>query len=142
MPNQVRLSPQEAAAKHLRRTTGAIGDMRTGVERMTESPTAKAADKRDKWIARLTESATQDKWERNLRAYPLEQWKRDMIDKGINRVASGLEAAQAKVTNFYEQLFAYENTLLNEINRMPDLTLEDSIQRMSAWVRGMSNFRA
>jgi len=34
----------------------------------------------------------------------------------------------------------YEATLKDQINKMPDLTLEDSISRATSWIRGMSKF--
>lgn len=142
MPRTVRLTPAEATEKHRRRTIAAIADMQAGIERVTEAPGAAAADQRSKWIARLTETATQDKWERNVRAVTLASWKADMIDKGIGRVAAGVEAAQAKTQAFYTSLFDFENSLLATLETMPDLTLEDSIQRMNFWVRSMADFRA
>lgn len=141
MPKVVRLTPAEAADKHRRRTIAAIPDMQKGIESVTEAPGVKAAENRSKWIARLQESATQDKWERNVRAVTLADWKKKMIDKGIGRVAAGIEAAQGKVTTFYTQLFDYENGLLATLDTMPDLTLEDSIARMNYWVREMAKFR-
>jgi len=34
----------------------------------------------------------------------------------------------------------YESGLQKEVETMPDLTLEDSISRMTTWVRGMAKF--
>ncbi len=141
MARQVRLNPTEAADKHIRRTTAAVADMQRGVERVTEAPTALAADKIDKMRTRWLAAVDSGKVERGLRRVTLQDWKTQMLTKGVGRVASGVEAARPKLESFYGDLFAHENALLGQIEGMPDLSLEDSIQRMGAWARGMSEFK-
>jgi len=63
-----------------------------------------------------------------------------MLDKGLNRVAAGVEGSRAKVQAFATQLLAHESALQDTVLKMPDLTLEDSVSRMTAWVRGMAKF--
>jgi len=58
----------------------------------------------------------------------------------VNRVAAGVDAAAPKVRQFAEQLLSHQSGLMSTVNAMPDLTLEDSIGRMTTWVRGMSKF--
>jgi len=45
------------------------------------------------------------------------------------------------MNNFYTQLFPFQDSLAGTVRNMPDLTLEDSISRMTAWVRGMAEFK-
>ena len=141
MPRRVRLSPAEAADKHVRRTTQAVEDMRRGVEAVTDSPTAAAAKKldkmRQKWIAAMDSG----KVARGLQRVSLDDWKTAMLTKGVGRVASGVEAAKPKLQSFYTELFAYEDSLLTKIDGMADLTLEDSVNRASTWIREMSKFK-
>jgi len=136
----VKLTPQEYAEKHARNLKASIEDIRRGVERVTESPTAKAADQSEKMLARLTEAVRSGKWERGLRAVTLEDWKAKTLAKGLNRIAAGIDAAHDKQVDFATALFAHENRLMGEVDRMPDLTLEDSISRATAWMRGMATF--
>ena len=126
--------------KHSRRTKAALQDMREGVQRVTEAPGAKAAGKADKMRANLVAALDSGKWQRRVAAVSLEDWKKAMIDKGVNRVAAGVDAAQGKTRQFAEQLLSHQAGLMNEVDTMPDLTLEDSIARMTVFIRGMSEF--
>lgn len=136
----VRLTPEEFAEKHARRLKGSIEDVRAGIARVTEAPTAKAAAKQDKMLNNLTESVRSGKWARRLRSVTLEEWKQAAAEIGTARIAAGIDAARQKQIDFATQLFAYQNALLGQIEKMPDLTLEDSINRAVAWMRGMSKF--
>ena len=137
----IRITPTEYADKQARRLKAATEDIRRGVGRVTESPTAKAAAAQDKMLARLTESVQSGKWAAGLKRVTLEEWKSAMLDKGVNRIAAGIDAAKGKVVAFATELLAYEENLLGKIDAMPDLTLEDSINRSAEWMRGMSRFR-
>jgi hypothetical protein len=134
------ISPEEFAEKHARRLKGSLEDMRAGIERVTEAPSKKAVAKQDKMLQNLTQAVTSGKWARNLNAVSLESWKQDILEKGLGRVAGGVDRAHDKVVNFASQLLAHEASLLTQLDKMPDLTLEDSINRATAWIRGMSKF--
>jgi len=137
----VRVTPEEFASKHARRLKGAIEDVRAGVERVSEAPTLKAAQKETKMLQKLQEAVSSGKWSSRLKSVSLEEWKQKTLSKGLNRIASGVDEAYQKQVQFAQQLLSYQNELLNKVERMPDLTLEDSINRMTAWVRGMAQFK-
>lgn len=137
---QIKITPEEFAEKQARRLKGALDDMRTGVERVTESPMVKAAGKKEKMLQNLTASVQSGKWEQRLKGVSLESWKQSFLDKGIGRVSGGIDAAHDKVVAFATQLLAYENSLKTSLDKMPDLTLEDSVQRATTWIRGMAKF--
>jgi len=136
----VKITPQQYAEKHARRLKASTEDIRLGVTRVTESPTEKAAAKQDKMLANLEESVRSGKWARGLRRVSLADWKEKTLSKGIGRIAAGIDAAHDKQVDFATQLFAHENQLLAQVGAMPDLTLEDSISRATAWIRGMAQF--
>ena len=136
-----KLSPQEFAEKWARRLQSAAPDIQKGVNRVDVAPTEKAAQKKDKMLANLTASVQNGKWEAGLRRVSLGDWKTQIINKGIPRISQGVQGAQGKVSEFANQLLSYQDSLSSQINSMPDLTLEDSINRMNAWVRGMAKFK-
>ncbi len=105
---------------------------------MTVSPGRSAAAKADKWSAAMSSQATKDKWARRVGEMTLEDWQRAMIQKGVNRIATGVDEAQPKMAAYGERLIAHQNTLLAALDKMPDVTLEDSIARATTWIRGMS----
>lgn len=136
----VRMSPTEYQEKHARRLKAALEDMRKGVERVTEAPGVKAAAAQDKMRANLIVAIDTGKWGRRVAGVSLAEWQAKMISKGIPRVAMGIDAAADKVREFATQLFDHENTVLSEIERLPDVTLEDAIVRATTWIRRMAEF--
>lgn len=137
----VRISPEEFAEKHARNLKGSIEDIRRGVQRVDAAPTAKAAEKQDKMLANLQEAVNSGKWAARLRSVTLEEWKRKTLEKGVNRIAAGIDAAKDKQVDFARDLFEYENMVLAEIERMPDTTIEDSVARATHWIRRMNQFK-
>jgi hypothetical protein len=136
-----KLTPAEFADKHARRLKGAIADMQSGVERVTTSPTLAAASKKEKMRSELNRALDSGKWEAGLKRVTLEEWKSKMITKGLGRVAAGIDAATEKVTNFASQLLPYQDALGATVAKMPDTTLEDNINRMTTFIRGMAKFQ-
>jgi len=136
----IRVTADEFVEKHARRTKGALEDLRRGIENVTEAPGAKAAAKADKMRARLVESIDSGKWQKRVGAVSLDDWKKAMLEKGVSRVPAGIDSSKDKVKKFATQLLAYEATLKDSVDKMPDLTLEDSVSRATAWIRGMSKF--
>jgi len=136
-----KLTPEQFAEKHNRRTKAALEDMKAGIENVTVSPTEKAAAKQEKMRQRLLEALENGKWANGLKRVSLEEWKQKMIELGLNRVASGLDANKKKVEEFAAQLLPHIEAGQKIIEKMPDVTLEDSINRMTAFIRHMAKFQ-
>jgi hypothetical protein len=134
-------TPQQATRKWASRLKGATQEIREGVERVTESPMDKAADKADKYLEGVQNAVSSGKFADRLRATPLSTWKDNTLNKGIGRIAAGVDAAEGKVETFFGELLPFQERLANQVDSMPDVTLDDSIQRMISWTRGMSEFR-
>ncbi|GAI84096.1 unnamed protein product [marine sediment metagenome] len=136
-----KLSATEFQEKHARRLKGATEDMRRGIDRVTESPTAKAAAKQDKMLANLTTAVNNGKWAAGLKRVTLEDWKKKARDIGVNRVAAGIDAAKEKVVAFAEDLLPHIDRGLEKVKGMPDITLDDNINRMTTFIRHMSTLK-
>lgn len=136
----VRVNATQFQEKHARRLKAALEDMRTGVNRVTEAPGEKAAAAQDKMRANLTAAIDSGKWARRVSSVTLPEWKNAMINKGVPRVSAGIDGAAEKVREFAEQLITHENALLTQVERLPNVTLEDSINRATTWIRGMAGF--
>jgi hypothetical protein len=136
-----KLTPQQAQEKHARRLKGSTEDIRQGIQRVTEAPGIKAAKKTDKMRTNLLNAIDSGKWTARVQSVSLESWKTLMADKGIPRIAAGIDGAKEKTTEFFAQLFPYQDSLSSKVNSMPDITLEDNLQRMTTFVRGMSQFK-
>ena len=136
-----RVTADEFVEKHARRLKGATEDMRRGIERVTTSPTAQAANKKDKMRSNINASIDSGKWERGLRRVSLEEWKSKMTNKGLGRVATGIDEAAPKVRAFAAEVLPFIDSLQATVQKLPDTTLEDNINRMTTFVRGMAKFQ-
>jgi hypothetical protein len=136
-----KLTAAEFQDKHARRLKAAVEDVRKGIDRVTESPTAKAASKQDKMLTNLTASVTSGKWAAGLKRVSLEDWKRNARDIGVNRIAAGIDGAKDKVVAFAEELLPHIDRQMEKIKTMPDVTLDDNINRMTTFIRGMATFK-
>lgn len=137
----VKVTPAEFQEKHARRLKASIEDIRRGVGRVTESPTAKAAAKQDKMRTKLNEAIDSGLWASRLNKVTLADWKGDMLEKGVGRISGGIDRSKGKVVDFATQLLPAVERAQAKVAGMPDLTLEDSISRMTEYVREMAKFR-
>lgn len=135
----LKVSPQEGAEKWARRLQQAQPDISTGVDRVTEAPGIKAARSEQKMLAGVTEAVTSGKWSRAVASVDLPTWQRMMKEKGIPRIAEGVRQAQGKMADINTRLYAAIETVQSQVNGMPDITLEDRIQRSAAFQRGMAS---
>ena len=136
-----RLTPEEVASKQATRLKGATEDIRRGIDRVTSSPTAKAATKQTKMLTNLTASVNNGTWAKRLNAVSLEDWKAKARDIGVNRIAAGIDGAHGKQVEFYSKLLPAVDSAKAKVNAMPDASLEDNINRMTTYIREMSKFR-
>jgi hypothetical protein len=136
----MKLNPQEGAKKWGDRLTQAIPDVKAGIDKVQESPTAKAASKGEKWMAGIQRAHTSGKWKRGLLSVTLEAWKMKTRDVGADRIAGGVAAAGEKMGAFYGKLYPFQEKLQGQIKTMPDASIQDSIARMTKWVMGMTEF--
>jgi len=136
-----RLTAAEFQEKHARRLGAATEDIRKGIDRVTVNPCELAAAKQEKMLANLTASVNDGRWAAGLKRVSLEQWKDKAKNVGVGRVASGINAAKDKVIAFAEQLLPHIDAGVAKLKTMPDITLEDNIQRMTTMCRHMASFK-
>lgn len=136
-----RVTAEEFQEKHARRLKAAIPDVVKGVNAVTKSPTAAAADKQDKMLARITEAVQSGKWAKNLRKVSLDEWKEKMITKGSIRISAGIDGAKDKTIAFAKDLLPHVDAGRAKVKTMPDLTIQDSIARAGAFIMHMSEMK-
>lgn len=133
----VTMNPTDISEKWGRRTKNAVSDIQAAIGRVSESPMEKAASKQDKMLTNLQASVTSGKWARGLKAVSLEEWKTKTAKKVGERLPGGIDAAMDKRRQFDTYLVGQLNTVLPAIQKMPDLTMEDSLQRVRALMEHM-----
>ena len=136
-----RVNPQEYAEKWARRLRGATEDIRRGVEKVSEAPGEKAAQNQEALIQNFVESVNSGRWAARVRGVSLADWKQATIDKGIPRIGQGVESAQPKMARIAAELLPAVDAAAAAARALPKVTLEDSIQRMTTFVRKMAEFK-
>lgn len=131
------VTPQEYAEKWGRRLKGSTEDVRRGVSRVSQAPGQKAAAAQKLMIQHLMEAIDSGLWARAVSGVTLEEWKKAMTDKGIGRLTSGVDAAQASQVQMAEKLLAAVDSASAAANAIPKGDLEASIQRMTVFIREM-----
>lgn len=136
-----RKDPRKSAKKWQSNTKAATTAMAEGVDRVETSPGVLAAKKLDKMRQNFNDAIDSGKTGERLEAVDLTEWKTAMKTKGVQRVAGGVDASLPKVEDFHVQLDSHQQTIDSKLERMPDVTLEDGINRATAQIRGMAEFR-
>ncbi len=137
----VKLTASEIADKWRRHAEGAVTDYKKGVEKVSESPTEKAANKQEKMKANLIKAIDDGKWAKGLRAVSLEDWKRITSEKGSANYATGIRLSEGKMAEFMAEVLPHIESGQRIIEAMPDITLTDSKARAVAWIDHMAKFK-
>lgn len=136
-----KLSAVEFREKHARRLKASSEDIRAGIERVTVAPTHLAAKAKAKMKANIIRSIDDGKWERGLLRVDVAEWKEKAINKGLPRISIGIDEAAGKVEAFASDFLPFLDKVATKVNAMPDVTLEDSIARMTTQIREVSKFK-
>ena len=115
--------------------------MTAGVQAVRTAPSAAAIANRQRFVQKMQDPATFDKWERGLRGVSLAQWVDAMTSYGIQRAAQGAQQKQAKVAAAFGPLLQAIDTLRGQVRSMPNVTEADRDARMLAWSRGMRQYK-
>lgn len=135
---KVTLSANDISEKWNRNIKNAVTDIQAGIDRVTESPMTKAVAKQDKMKANLVKAIDNGSWANGMNKVTLSDWKTKTKTKVGERLGSGADAAMSKRKAFDNWLVNRINAVLPNINQMPDMTLQDSINRMTTMVTHMA----
>jgi hypothetical protein len=134
-----KLTPEEATQKWVTRTSAATADVQRGIERVTEAPGRKAAQKVDKYRTGVANSV--DKWQRNVGRVSLDDWKQAAIGIGVQRIAQGVQAKQGKMESFARDFYPHLAAGQAKVAAMPDNDINSRIQRAVAMMLHNADFR-
>lgn len=112
-----------------------------GVNAVTQSPTAKAAQAVDRMVAGIQRAAQSGKIAAALNAVSLQDWKDAMINKGVPRVAAGASAAVPRVQAFFQQFLPYLAAGVQQLESQPRGDLETNIARSAFMQRYNAAFK-
>lgn len=124
--------------KYTRRITAATTDIQNGIKRVTVAPGQAAAAQANLMLAKITQSVTSGVWAKNVGAVSLSDWQNATLNKGVARIAPGVQAAQAKITTMAGKLLTAVAQAQQAANATPRGDLNTNIQRMVTFATTMS----
>ncbi|KKN22748.1 hypothetical protein LCGC14_0912090 [marine sediment metagenome] len=132
-----RVTPQEYAEKWGRRLKASGEDIRRGIDRVSVAPGEAAAQNQEALLTNFQEAVNSGLWAARVRGVTLQEWKDSAKNKGLPRIAQGVDAALPKMAAIAGPLLQAVDEAAAAANALPKVTLEDSIQRMTTFVREM-----
>lgn len=134
-------TPQQIAAKWKRSSIAAKSSMLEGINNVTESPTAAAARKVDKYAAGCQKAVEDGTFVAGCKSVTLPMWQESMRNKGIPNHERGVTLAENKVADFQTQFQPFVTAAAQTVNNMPDSTESDREEKMLAMIRKLRTFK-
>lgn len=133
-------NPSTVAQKWAQNLGASTTSIQNGVAAVQEAPGAKAASQAQLLKAKFNAAVDSGKWASRVGSVSLQDWKNSMTTKGIQRVASGAQAAQPKMQSFMQQWLPVAAQISATVDAMPKNTIEDSVNRAAAAIRAAADF--
>jgi len=133
-----KVTAAEAEEKWSRNLKNSTPDIERGIDRVSEAPGEKAAKQAQLMKTNINKAIDSGRWARNVAAVSLDEWKTKIKEKGIPRIAAGVDAAKGKQVVMFEQLLRNVDEVQAIVARTPRGSLEDNISRMVTNAREMS----
>lgn len=140
MADKVRVSPQDATNKWRTNFAAAGPAYELGVSSVTTAPNARAALSLPKYLASINSKRTQDKFVANNNKVTLSAWQEAAKTFGSRNLSSGADKGAGKMTAFATKFYPFLSQGLAKINAMPNITLQDRINRAVAMMQYNATF--
>lgn len=141
MADKVRVSASDGANAWQSGFGSAGAKYQRGVENVSSAPNAAAARALPRWIASVTSKDTQDRFVSRNNAVSLESWKSSTVQFGVPNLSRGAQKGQPKYAAFAGKFYPFLNGVLSKVSAMPNVTLQDRIQRAVTLMQENSNFK-
>lgn len=136
-----RVNPQEFADKWRRRISAATEDVRRGVERVQTAPGERAAQNAEGMLNGVAEAVQSGRWARRVAGVSLSDWKNATLNKGVGRIATGAQQAEAKMARVAQELLPAVDAAAAEARQIPKRSIDDSVRRAEVFMRRMREFK-
>lgn len=127
--------------KYERRAAVATDDYKFGVENPARSPTDAAIAARKTLEAKMAAKETWDKWEAARKFAGDEGWRKGALEKGVDRYPIGVRVGLPKYEDFANKFKAHLEKKVEDIHKMPKVTIDDSIKRATEMIKHNAGFR-
>lgn len=136
-----KVTADQFAEKYANNTKGAVEDYRNGVNNVSEAPGKKAAQQADKWQQKLSSQETKNKFKERVGAVSLSEWQQKAGEVGAGRIPAGVDGARNLMQEFANQFLPHVDSGKKKVQELPDLTIEDSINRATTMIKHNAQFR-
>lgn len=127
-------SADQVAAKWAQNLSASVPAIKAGVQAVTTAPGQAAALQKSAYLSGVQSAG--DRWAANVSAVSLQSWQNSTITKGVDRVASGAQAAQPKFQTAMQTLLP---KIAAAVNGLPARGgLEANILRSASFARAMA----
>lgn len=126
------------ADKWSRRLKAATPDIQAGINRVSVAPGVSAAKQAQAMLNNLTARVQDGTWARRVSGVTLQDWQSKALNKGVGRIAAGVDAASAKVTTMAGKLLAAVDGAVAVANQTPRGDLQTNINRAVTFMNEMS----
>jgi len=134
------LDATTVANKWAANLSGAVNQIKAGVQAVTTSPGVAAAAAIPQYLAGVNDAVSSGRMANALNSVTLSGWQQATINKGIPRISSGANAAIPKMTAFMNKWLPYEAQLQGVLAGMPRGNLQQNIARAVATINHNAAF--
>jgi hypothetical protein len=124
--------------KYSRRLKAAGQDITAGINRTTVAPGAKAATQAQVMVNNMAARVADGTWQRRVAGVTLEQWKAAAINKGVGRIAAGVDQAKEKTIAMFGKVLSAVDQAVAVVEQTPRGDLNTNIQRAVTFMNEMS----
>lgn len=142
MAKKISMTPEQYAEKQARNLKSSTTDIERGINAVERCPTHLTDQQFDKMRRRFNEAMDSGKTRKANYKVTLDEWKDKAIKVGIPRIAAGIDAAKPKVEAFAARLFPHIENGLVGLEKMPKITIDDSINRVTFWIKHMAGMNS
>ena len=122
----IRVTPEQAGQRWVTGLSNATQKITEGVDRVTVSPGAKAAQAADKWLQSVSQA--RDRFARGAGAVQLGDWQ-NAVKAAVGNVAAGAQRKEGKYVAKVTPVFQRLASVVATIDSMPSTTYEQRKQR-------------
>jgi len=134
------ITPQQASQKLGNGIRNGSTAYTNGVNAVQTAPSQLAIAKKSKWVQAMTDPKTHDRWEAGLGRISLTDWKSAASGVGAQRFAQSADKAQTNYQEFATDFFPFLASVQSQVNAMPDVTLDERINKAVQNMRLISNY--
>lgn len=133
------LTPDQIAEKWSRNLGNATQTITAGVNAVTVNPAERAAARQEAYLQGVQRAVADGKYARGLGRVTLSSWRSSMLDKGVQRIATGATQAKGKFATFMTEFMPHVQRGVEQLP--PRGTLEQNVQRAIQMINHNAEFR-